>query len=258
MSLSSVGSSNPYAYLQWPLQSQTIDSGDPSPPSDPLQALFGAFSGGGSSDPLLSSAAATGSAPNNSPQLSPDVMAALFSLQTDQTQSGGSRLQALFGKFDANGDGQISQSEFENAIGSNVDPSKVDALFAKLDGNGDGSVSQSELQSALQQAHGGHHHHHHSDEASGAQGGDPLQSLLSSASADGATSQSTSNSDGSSTTTISYADGTKIEMTTPAASSDAGSAAPPSNSNALNFSRLLQQLIGLQAQLAAPTTNLTV
>jgi EF hand len=254
MSLSSVGSSNPYAYLQWLLQSDTTDASNQSPPSDPLQSLYGAFSG----DPLLSSGA-DGSGQGNGPPFSPDVLAALFSAQSDQSPPISPRVQALFGKFDSNGDGQISQSEFENAMGSNTDPSKVDALFSKIDANGDGSISQNELQSALQQAHGGHHHHHHHDaSAANSQGSDPLQSLLSSASADGATSQSTSNADGSTTTTITYPDGTKIDMTTPAASSDAGSTAAPSGSIALNFSRLLQQLISLQAQLVAPTTNLTV
>ena len=93
--------------------------------------------------------------------------------------------------------------------------------------------------------------------AAGQQGSDPLQALLSGASADGTTSQSATNADGSSTTTITYADGTKVEMTTPAASSDAGAAAS-SNPEAPNFANLLKQLISLQAQLAAPTTNLSV
>ena len=64
-------------------------------------------------------------------------------------------LQSLFGKFDTDGDGQISQSEFEKAIGPDADKAKVDALFTKIDGNGDGAVSQDEMQSAMQKAHGG-------------------------------------------------------------------------------------------------------
>ena len=102
-----------------------------------------------------------------------------------------SELQSLFGKFDADGNGQISQSEFENAIGPDADQAKVDALFSKIDGNGDGSISQDEMQSG---------------DPEGARrpspspqrrrmalarkgGGDPLQALLSGASADGTTSQ---------------------------------------------------------------------
>ena len=184
-------------------------------------------------------------------------MKALLSVQGDQGSSGASKLQSLFGKFDANGDGQISQSEFENAIGPDADKSKVDALFAKIDGNGDGAVRQDEMQSALQKMHGGGHHHHHaSSSSSGSQGSDPLQALLSGASADGTTSQSATNADGSSTTTITYADGTKVEMTTPAASSNSDAAS--SNPEAPNFANLLKQLISLQAQLAAPTMNLSI
>ena len=259
MSLSSVGSSNPYSYLQWPLQPDNTDPTDASAPSDPLQSLFQAFSGGNSSDPLISTATSDdGSAsPSNTPQFSPEVMKALLSVQGGQASSGPSKLESLFGKFDANGDGQISQSEFENAIGPDADKAKVDALFSKLDGNGDGAVTQDELQSAMQKAQGGHHHRHHASSASSSsQGSDPLQSLLSGASADGTTSQSATNADGSPTTTITYADGTKVEMTTPAAATD--SSASSSNPGAPNFANLLKQLISLQAQLSAPTTNLSV
>ena len=47
-------------------------------------------------------------------------------------------------------------------------------------------------------------------------------------------------------------------MTTPAAASDAASNAASSNPKAPNFANLLKQLISLQAQLAAPTTSLSV
>jgi hypothetical protein len=260
MSLSSIGSSNPYSYLQQLLQPDSTDPSNETAPSDPLQALYQAASGGNSSDPLISAAASEDGSAGSSgaPQFSPDVMKALLSVQGGQAGTGASKLESLFGKFDANGDGQISQSEFENAIGPGADKTKVDALFNKIDGNGDGAVSQDELQSALQKAHGGHHHHHQAAQDAGQQQGnsDPLQALLSGASADGTTSQSATNADGSSTTTITYADGTKVEMTTPAAASGTGAAS--SNPEAPNFANLLKQLISLQAQLAAPTTNLSV
>jgi hypothetical protein len=187
-------------------------------------------------------------------------MKALLSMQGNQGKSPG-RLESLLGKFDTDGDGKISQSEFETAIGPDADKAKVDELFRKLDANGDGAVSQDDLKAALQKAHG--HHHHHSAEGAGEQGGaggasgsNPLQALLSGAAADGTTSQSATNADGSSTTTITYADGTKVEMTTPAAASNAG--APSSNPEAPNFANLLKQLISLQAQLAAPTTSMSI
>ena len=76
-------------------------------------------------------------------------MAALISLQGQRLASARNRRPALFAKLDTDGDGQISQSEFETALGSaGVDTSSADALFAKLDANGDGSISQSELASA--------------------------------------------------------------------------------------------------------------
>jgi hypothetical protein len=254
MSVSSVGSTNPFSYLQKLLQPDDSDPGQASAPSDPLQALFQAATGGGNpTDPLLAAATpGDGSGSCGASQFSTDVMKALLSVQGDQGSSGASKLQSLFGKFDTNGDGQISQSEFENAIGPDADKANVDALFNKIDGNGDGAVSQDDMQSAIQKMHGGHHHHHAS---AGSQGNDPLQALLSGASADGTTSQSATNADGSSTTTITYADGTKVEMTTPAAS---GNSDASSNPEAPNFANLLKQLISLQAQLAAPTMNLSI
>jgi len=256
MSLASVSSSNPYSYLQKFLQADSSDASDAAAPSDPLQALFQAATGGGNSDdPLLAAiSSADSSASSNPPQFSPDVMKALLSVQGSQNSA--SKLEQLFGKFDTDGDGQISQSEFENAIGPDADKAKVDELFAKIDGNGDGSVSQDELQSAMQKAH--HHHHHATQGAGQQQSSDPLQALLSSASADGATSQSASNADGSTTTTITYADGTKVEMTTPAASADSSTNTASSGSTSPNFASLLKQLISLQAQLVAPTTSLSV
>ena len=257
MSVSSVGSTNPYSYLQKLLQPDDSDPSEAAAPSDPLQSLFQAATGGGNpADPLLAATTPDdGSGSCGTSQFSPDVMKALLSVQGDQ--SGASKLQSLFGKFDTDGDGQISQSEFENAIGPDADKAKVDALFAKIDGNGDGAVSQDEMQSAIQKMHGGGHHHHHaSSGSSGSKGSDPLQALLSGASADGTTSQSATNADVSSTTSITYADGTKVEMTTPAASSNSG--AGSSNPEAPNFANLLKQLISLQAQLAAPTMNLSI
>jgi Ca2+-binding EF-hand superfamily protein len=264
MSVSSVGSSNPFANLQRLLQPDDSDPAAAAVPSDPLQALYQAITGGQSSDPLVAAATSSGdglAASSGAPQFSPDVMKALLSVQGNQGKSPG-KLESLLGKFDTNGDGQISQSEFETAIGPDADKAKVDELFNKLDANGDGAISQDELNAALQKAHGGHHHHHSAEGADeqggagGASSSDPLQALLSGAAADGTTSQSTTNADGSSTTTITYADGTKVEMTTPAAAGNAD--ATSSNPEAPNFANLLKQLISLQAQLAAPTTGLSI
>lgn len=263
MSVSSVGSSNPYSYLQQLAQSDGAGNSDPTSSaaaSDPLQALFQSISGGSSSDPLLSAIGQDDSSASSSGlQFSPDVMQALFSVQGDQPPAGSSSpAQSLFSQVDTNGDGSISESEFENALGSaGADKTQADDLFSKIDTNGDGSISTDEMHSAMQKAHGGGGHHHH--HAGGAGGSDPLQSLLAGASADGTTSQSTTNSDGSTTTTLTYTDGTTVEMTTPAAASgDSGSNGKSSNPDAPNFANLMKQLISMQAQLATPTMNLNV
>jgi Ca2+-binding EF-hand superfamily protein len=262
MSVSSVGSSSPNPFVQRLLRPDDADPSDGAAPSDPLLALFQAITGGNSSDPqhlTITAAASDDGTPGScgAPQFSPDVMKALLSVQGNQGQSA-DKLESLLGKFDTDGDGKISQSEFEAAIGPSADKAKVDELFQKLDANNDGTVDEDELKAAVQKAHG--HHHHHAaggaGEHGGAGGSDPLQALLSGASADGTTSQSTTNADGSSTTTITYADGTKVEMTTPAAASAA--AATSSNPEGPNFANLLKQLISLQAQFAAPTTSLSV
>ncbi len=274
MSVSSVGSSNAYAYLQWQSQSDGVDGGDAGP-TDALQSLHQAFTGGNPNDPLLAALGSDDGSSNSGdgsgggscgmPQFSAAAMATLLQIQGGgQGNPAADRAQDLIAKFDTDGDGKVSRSEFENAIGSDADKSKVDALFNKLDGNGDGSISQDELQTALQKAHGGGHDHHHqvadSSGSGGQPGGDPLQALLSDASADGATSQTSSNADGSTTTTITYSDGTKLEMTAPAAASDSssnGSDTGSSNANAFNFGDLLKLMISLQAKLAPPTADLS-
>lgn len=266
MSISSVGSSNSYSYLQWPSQSDGVSGGDTSP-TDALQSLYQAFTGGNPSDPLTSgsgsdgSSGGAGSGSCGAPQFSAAVMSALMSVQGGQGNPAAADAQSLIAKFDTDGDGKVSQSEFEKAIGSGADKSKVDALFNKLDGNSDGSVSQDELQTALQKAHGGgHHHHHHVDASSGSgqQGGDPLQALLSGASADGTTSQTNSNADGTTSTTITYADGTKLEMTSPAASSDSSNDTASGNQNSFNLGNFLKYMVSLQAKLAPPTSDVSV
>jgi Ca2+-binding EF-hand superfamily protein len=178
--------------------------------------------------------------------------ASTTSASTDPT----SALKDLFSQIDANGDGQISKTEFENALGAGgTNLAQADDVFNKLDANGDGSVSLDEMQKALQGAGGGHHHHHHvaaSDDStstdgtnstagasgSGGAGGsnsDPLLQALA-----GATSTSVTNSDGSTTTSITNADGSVITMTSPAATTSSGSATASYN--------FLEQMIQRAAQ----------
>jgi hypothetical protein len=188
------------------------------------------------------------------------TLAALISFQ-GQSATGvvGQSPNDLFSQLDADGDGQISKTEFEQALGAaGVDTQSADALFGKLDANGDGSVSQDELAKAHR--HG--HHHHHTDSNDATQGGDSqqggLSSLLNSTDITGATTQTATNSDGSSTTTITYADGTTVSMTKPATSqggdssnggSAGGASSGPGNGN------LIEELIRIQSQLVTQAAS---
>jgi hypothetical protein len=211
-------------------------------------------------------------------QISPETMSALIAAQgqdssasttsasatsapTDPT----SALKDLFSQIDSDGDGQISKTEFENALGAGgTNLAQADDVFNKLDANGDGSVSLDEMQKALQGAgRGGHHHHHVADSdgsngatdaggsSSGAGGSnsDPLLQVLA-----GATSTSVTNSDGSTTTSITNADGSVITMTSPAATTSSSSATASYN--------FLEQMIQRAAQAvssgAAPSLSLNV
>ena len=149
------------------------------------------------------------------PPFGQGIMAALISLQGQQT--GGSGASPSRNSSPSSTPTATEKSASRNSKPRRPRPGRqdvADAVFAKIDGDGDGSVSQSELTKA---DHGGHHHHHRVGGGGGQGGGNPLDALMSSTGADGATTQTTTNADGSTTTTISYADGTKIDMTTPAA-----------------------------------------
>ena len=258
MSMSVSASSNALSYLQQLLQYGTSGPGATS--SDPLLAL----------DPTITGSESSSQQSNSSPiwsgsssSFEPGTLAALISLQ-GQTASGvvGQSPSDLFSQLDTDGDGQISKTEFEQALGAvGVDTQSADALFGKLDANSDGNVSVGELN----KAHGrGHHHHHHADSTGPTQGGDPqqggLSSLLNSSDITGATTQTATNPDGSTTTTISYADGTSVSMTTSATSPNnvssnndpnSGSGGPSSSSN----NNLIEQLIKLQSQLVTQAAS---
>ena len=181
------------------------------------------------------------------------TMAALISLQG---QSGaGSGPSGLFSKLDANGDGSISKSEFENALGqAGVDTTSADALFNKLDANGDGTISQSELTPKS----GAYHHHGHrhagGSSSSGGTGGSGGSSLMNATNADGSTTQTTTNSDGSTTTMITYADGSTVSMTSPAAQSGQ---AGTQNGGAGMQSNLIERLIQMQSSLISTQASAT-
>jgi hypothetical protein len=141
-------------------------------------------------------------------QISPATMSALLAAQgQSSTGTAGSAstsladaLQDLFSQIDGNGDGQISKSEFESALGAGgTNIAQADDVFGKLDKDGDGNVSLGELSSALQgsqESHGGGHHHHHvsgsagSSEASDSSSGSAATTLSSATTASGTATSS--------------------------------------------------------------------
>jgi hypothetical protein len=141
--------------------------------------------------------------------ISPQTMSALLDAQsqsgttssTSTSTSPSDGLQNLFNDIDSNGDGSITKSEFESALGAGgTNTAAADKVFGELDTNGDGSVSMAELKTALQGAgghHGGHHHMHASSGSGDSTSStdpstDPLlQAFATSTSTSGSTSGST-------------------------------------------------------------------
>jgi Ca2+-binding EF-hand superfamily protein len=230
------------------LQSLTAPNAKSAPTTGFSQNASNPFDLSGSTPASLSPTPASGA--SGVSQLSPSTMSTLLAAQgqssTTTTASAptsqDAALNDLFSKIDANGDGQISKSEFESALGAGgTNLSNADSVFSKMDKNGDGSISLNEMSSALKGGKGHGHHHAGGSSGSSASTGaagsssDPLLQAL-----DGASSTSTSNSDGSTTTSVTYADGSKVTMTSPAAK-----AASASATSSYNF---IEQMISREAQ----------
>jgi Ca2+-binding EF-hand superfamily protein len=193
------------------LQSLTSSKSSGSPTTGFSQTPTNPFDFAGNSASPGSSTSAFGA--GGFSQLSPATMSALLAAQSQSSTapttsapiSPSAALQDLFSQLDANGDGKISKSEFENTLGAGgTNIAQADDVFSKLDKNGDGSVSLDELSSALKGAGGKGHHHHHvagsdGSSATGGSSSDPLLQALS-----GASSTSVTNSDGSTTTSVTY------------------------------------------------------
>jgi hypothetical protein len=163
--------------------------------------------------------------PGSGSQISPATMSALLDAQSQSSTgsaptSRSDALKDLFSQIDTNGDGQLSKTEFESALGAGgTNIAQADDVFGKLDKDGDANVSLNELASALKGK--GHHHHHtaYSSSATDGSSSDPFAQAL-----QGASSTSVTNSDGSTTTSLTYADGSKVTMTSPAATTASSTA----------------------------------
>ena len=205
----------------------------------------------GSTNPFdfsTNASAAAGSIPasrsGGASQISPATMGALLAAQSQSSMgsatsalSRSDALKHLFSQLDADGDGQVSKSEFESALGAGgTNLAQADDVFSKMDKDASGAVSLDEMTSALTGK--GHLHRHHA--AAGATGADepnsdPLLQAL-----QGASSTSVTNSDGSTTRSVTYADGSKATMTLPAAKTASGSA-----TSSYNF---IEQMIAREAK----------
>ncbi|HET7191451.1 MAG TPA: EF-hand domain-containing protein [Pseudolabrys sp.] len=261
MSMSISASSNALSYLQ---QMLLRGSGGPAAAStDPLLAPDPTAADAGGADQSQSNTTPTWSGAASSFQ--PGTLAALISLQGQSANRVvGNSPSDLFSQLDTDGDGQISKTEFEQALGAiGVDAQSADALFGKLDANSDGSVTHGELGKA--HGHGDHHHNETDsvDSTQGAQQGS-VTTLLDATDITGATTQTATNSDGSTTTTISYADGTSVSLTTPAGAPNAGSSGDGSSGNGANGSanpgssnsNLIEELIRMQSQLVSQAASI--
>lgn len=260
MSMSVSASNNALAYLQQLLQSGSGGVGATS--TDPLLALGQTLTGAEGASQPQSGTSPMGS--GSAPTFESGTLAALISLQGQSASAVvGQSPSDLFSQLDTDGDGQISKTEFEQALGGvGVDTQSADALFGKLDANNDGDVSPSELSKGR-----GHHHHHHVDNSDASQNGGSQQSglsaLLNSADITGASTQTATNSDGSTTTTISYADGTSVSMTTPAATQNSSSSNNGSSndgtanngSSGPGNNNLIEELIRMQSQLVTQAAS---
>src|SRR4051812_47344061 len=189
-------------------------------------------------DAPTSTASTAGSASGGGSQISAETMSALLAAQGQGAQeaptSRANALKHLFGQIDADGDGKITKSEFEDALGAGgTNLAKADDVFSKLDKNGDNSVSLEEMSSALKGR--GRHHGYRNTAGGSGDSNDPLSQAL-----QGASSTSVTNADGSITTSLTYADGSKVTMTSPAAAGGSSTA-----TSSYNF---IEQLIQRQAK----------
>ena len=222
--------------------------------SQDAASKFGLSSSGSSASVGAGSSSGSG---GGGAQISPQTMSALLDAQsqssagsTTASKSRSAALKDLFGQIDGDGDGKISKSEFEEALGAGgTNLAQADDVFSELDRDGDGSVSLDEMASTLK---GGKAHHRHDRVANAFGGGtdnNPLMQAL-----QGATSTSTTNADGSVTTSLTYADGSKVTMTSAASASASGTA-----TSSYNFiERMIQRQANLVPAQASPSLSVSV
>jgi hypothetical protein len=187
--------------------------------------------------------------------VSPDMMAMMQAVAAqDQSKAGSANLAAtrksdalndLFSQLDADGNAQISKSEFETALGAaGTDTAEADKVFGKMDKDADGSVSIDEMCAALLRGSHSNGQHYFPISLRDRSGG-PKDANIPASNPHAVSSSSVANSDGTTTTSLIYADGSKATMRSAATSS--GDAA-----SSYNF---IEQMIQRQAKALASATT---
>jgi EF hand domain-containing protein len=223
------------------LKSLTSSKTSQAKPASQTQDAGNIFDISGGASAPTSTAPSSGSAGSGAAPIAPETMSALLDAQsqastgTTASTSPSDALKDLFGQIDGDGDGKITKSEFEDALGAGgTNLAQADDVFSKLDKDGDGDVTVDEMSSALKGGSGHRSQVHHHGGSGGGGDADALMQAL-----DDGASTSVTNSDGSVTTTTTYADGSKVTATSAASQSAAGAA-----TSSYNF---IDQLVQRQA-----------
>jgi hypothetical protein len=154
-------------------------------------------------------------------------------------------LNDLFSQLDADGNAQISQAEFETALGAaGTDTAEADKIFGKMDKDADGSVSIDEMCAALLKGSHRDGQHYFSVTLRDRSGG-PRDANIPASNPHPVSSSSVANEDGTTTTSLIYADGSKATMRSAAASSGEAT-------SSYNF---IEQMILRQARALATGTT---
>lgn len=192
--------------------------------------------------------------------ITPAMMAVMQAVAAQDQSKAGSAIPAptrksdalndLFSQLDADGNAQISKSEFETALGAaGTDTAQADKVFGKMDKDADGSVSSDEMCAALLKGSHGNGQHYFPVSLRDKSGG-PRDANIPASNPHPVSSSSVANGDGTTTTSLIYADGSRATMRSAATSS--GEAA-----SSYNF---IEQMILRQAKALAPaaTASLSV
>jgi Ca2+-binding EF-hand superfamily protein len=198
--------------------------------------------------------ASTPTSATSADQFATDTLSSLLSAQ-EAPPSAANVASQVMSAVDTNGDGSLSLSEIETALGADTSSgadaspiaSAISQAFSQIDTNGDGEISANELTNALQAQNqaqgaqqgpqGAHHHHHHAHGGGAPSSTDLASQLLGSADTDGDGTLSLSEIEGalglSPTSSTTSTSSTASTDATTATAATMAAATPTSSSDAL-------------------------